>query len=215
MRYTTDVITGVNTIEERVDSNGNTFDAFIRQPANLDTQKVYTAELIARYNPTKKLYFFTAFNYVRSRIDGFDFESTLPNNTTLVTNLKAFDRNYWVFRFSSRITLPAKINWRSRFLYVGPKNLVQGETKRRTYVNTSFNKNLFKNKATIALNINDLFNTRKTQNNINYTNYNLENTIQSRERQISLNFTYRFNPQKKKRKKSRRKKIKYEEGGDI
>ena len=66
-----------------------------------------------------------------------------------------------------------------------------------------------KEKGTLILNVSDLFNSRK-RNSTNYTP-NRENptnisdqTFQWRVRQISLNFTYRFNQQKNQKQKDGR-----------
>ena len=68
---------------------------------------------------------------------------------------------------------------------------------------------MLKEKGTLILNVSDLFNSRK-RNSTNYTP-NRENptnisdqTFQWRVRQISLNFTYRFNQQKNQKQKDGR-----------
>ena len=74
--------------------------------------------------------------------------------------------------------------------------------------NLAFSKDVFKEKGTLVLNVSDLFNSRKRAS-VNYapnrdTPTNISNqTFQWRERQISLNFTYRFNQKKKQERGGR------------
>ena len=70
-------------------------------------------------------------------------------------------------------------------------------------VNLSFSKDLFEEKGTISLNVSDLFNSRKRKST-DYSPTTLsQGEFQWRQRQILLNFTYRFN-QKKKRGRMQR-----------
>ena len=50
-----------------------------------------------------------------------------------------------------------------------------------------------KDKATIALNVNDVFNSRKRINETHLVSLNSYSEQQWRQRQINLSFTYRFN----------------------
>ena len=65
-------------------------------------------------------------------------------------------------------------------------------------VNIAFSKDIFNENATLALNVSDLFNSRKRESTT-YTETTIsKGEFQWRERQIMLNFTYRFNQQKKR-----------------
>ena len=66
----------------------------------------------------------------------------------------------------------------------------------------AFSKDLFKEKASIAFNVNDLFNSRKRIQETTTPTFNAESEFQWRERSFNLSFTYRFN-QKKKREEHR------------
>ena len=66
----------------------------------------------------------------------------------------------------------------------------------------AFSKDLFKDKASIAFNVSDLFNTRKRETQTITNTYESFSEFQWRERSFNLSFTYRFN-QKKKRSRNR------------
>ena len=78
-----------------------------------------------------------------------------------------------------------------------------------TTVNLSFSKDILKDKGSLALNVSDLFNTRKRRNVVDLDNVSSYSTFQWRQRQITLAFTYSFN-KKKERENQRRN----EGGGD-
>ena len=71
-------------------------------------------------------------------------------------------------------------------------------------MNLALSKDVLKDKATIAFNVSDVFNSRKRINDLNLPNVNSYSEMQWRERQITLSFTYRFNKQKAEREKPKR-----------
>ena len=75
-----------------------------------------------------------------------------------------------------------------------------------------FSKDVLKDKATISLNVSDLFNSRKMINEFNLPTLNSYSERQMRQRQINLTFVYRFNKQKTEKEKL--KKPQQENGGD-
>ena len=107
----------------------------------------------------------------------------------------------------------------NRLSYRGPRNTAQSESKGIFSANIALSKDVIKENGSLVLNVSDLFNSRKRKT----TNYNpsIENPTsisyqesQWRVRQVSLNFTYRFN-QKKKQQRDRRGGEDYEGGEDF
>jgi len=82
--------------------------------------------------------------------------------------------------------------------------------------NLAFSKDILKDKATIALNINDVFNSRKRITETNLATLNAYSEQQWRQRQINLSFTYRFNKMKNDKEKDKRPKgNQQDDGGDF
>jgi len=195
-------------IEEFRDNNGNTiiFDAenpdtdpdlnpdltlvIVRSPINLSTQDRYGFEFTANYNPFKWWKISNSFNIYKYETNG-EFNGT---------NYDSKDTS-WFTRFNSRITLPGKIDWQTRAMYRGPSETALSKREAMVSINLAFSKDILKEKGTISLNVSDLLNSRKHESTTFTENTISQSEFRYRERQILLNFTYRFN-QKKKRERS-------------
>ena len=78
-------------------------------------------------------------------------------------------------------------------------------------MNLAFSKDILKDKASISLNISDVFNSRKRIMETNIPNVvNSYSEMQWRVRQVMVTFTYRFNKQKNERDRQPRR----EDGGE-
>ena len=164
----------------------------IRSPINLSSRDRYGFEFTANYNPFKWWRISNSFNIYKSITDG-DF------------NGESFDSEdiSWFTRLNSRITLPGKIDWQTRAMYRGPYETAQSKREGMISINLAFSKDIFKEKATISLNISDLLNSRKREST-SFTETTIsKGEFQWRERQILLNFTYRFNQRKKRERPQR------------
>ncbi|MBE7629580.1 outer membrane beta-barrel family protein [Tenacibaculum piscium] len=199
-QYSTDIIEGISIIEERNNTN-----VFVRQPLNLNNEKRYGFEFTSTYNPIKKVRLSASFNYFKFNTDAFLYTYTAKNGSEITTKLPEVNENSWFARFNTRITLPGKIDWQTRLMYRGAKNNAQTDRKGMFMANVAFSKDILKEKASIILNVSDLFNSRKRESTTYYGGRENPSTIsngtfQWRERQISLSFTYRFNQKKKMEK---------------
>ncbi len=199
-QYSTDLIRPVSRIENR--ENGN---VFVRQFLNLNNENRYGFELTTNYNPIKWARLSATFNYFKFKTDAFDYtySYTDPNSGNLITEtemLPEVNSSSWFARFNSRITLPAKIDWQTRIMYRGPQDDAQGSSEGVFVTNLAFSKDILKEKASLVLNVSDLFNDRKRKSYTNTEQVLSYQEFQWRERQITLSFTYRFN-QKKKRER--------------
>ena len=198
----------------------------IREPINLAVEDRYGFELTANYNPSKKVRLSGSFNVYQQKSKGlYEYDKFTIDESTgdIISTPETQDlgntNNSWFTRFNATISLPWKIQMQNRLSYRGPRNTAQSESKGIFSANIALSKDLFKEKATLVLNVSDLFNSRKRKS----TNYNpsIENPTsisyqesQWRVRQISLNFTYRFN-QKKKQQRDRRGGDDFGGGGDF
>ena len=209
-QYSTNIIQGVSILEERVIGDDPIpTNVTVRQPINLNDENRYGFEFTTNYNPTKKVRLSASFNYFKFNTDAFTYVYTAPNGDEVITPLKEVNNSSWFARFNSRITLPWKLQWQTRLMYRGPQSNAQSDREGMFMANLAFSKDLFKDKASLVLNVSDLFNTRKRESTTYLydkdgilTSIN-DGTFQWRERQITLSFTYRFN-QKKKRERPER-----------
>lgn len=195
----------------------------IREPINLASEDRFGFELTANYNPSKKVRLSGSFNvfkqeskgvyeYNKFTIDGISGEI---NSTPELQDLGNVN-NSWFSRFNATFTLPGNIQMQNRLSYRGPRFTAQSESKGIFSTNIALSKDLFSENGTVVLNVSDLFNSRKWRstnynpNRENPTSINYQES-QWRVRQVSLNFTYRFN-QKKNQVRERRSNEEFEGG---
>ena len=195
----------------------------IREPINLASEDRFGFELTANYNPSKKVRLSGSFNvfkqeskgvyeYNKFTIDGISGEI---NSTPELQDMGNIN-NSWFSRFNATFTLPGNIQMQNRLSYRGPRFTAQSESKGIFSTNIALSKDLFSENGTVVLNVSDLFNSRKWRstnynpNRENPTSINYQES-QWRVRQVSLNFTYRFN-QKKNQVRERRSNEEFEGG---
>ncbi|WP_298262304.1 TonB-dependent receptor [uncultured Lutibacter sp.] len=188
-----------NVITNPDAQNPNHIKVIIRSPINLSSQDRYGFEFTTNYNPFKWWRLNNSFNFFKSVTDG-EF-----NNISYDS-----DDVSWFTRMVSRVTLPGEIDWQTTGFYMGPSEGAQSKREGMLSVNLAFSKDIFKEKGTISLNVSDLFNTRKRKSTSYSPTTESIGEFQWRERQILLNFTYRFN-QKKKRERPQNN---YDGGGE-
>ncbi len=162
-------------------------------PINLSTNQRVGAEAGFIYNPTRWLRMNGSFNFFRFETDGtFDGIDYGATNTS------------WFTRFSSKVSLPAKIDFQTNMFYSGPSENSQTKTEGIFSINLALSKELFNDNASISLNVSDLLNSRKRKAFTQGVGFTSDNEFQWRERQITASFTYRFNQQKNERDRRNR-----------
>jgi outer membrane receptor protein involved in Fe transport len=169
-------------------------------PINLATELRYGFEFTLNYSPYKWWKLNSNFNFYKYQTQG-DFSYTNTQNLVLTQN---FDNSAssWFTRLTSKVTLPYKIDWQTNVTYNGPENNAQGKTLGVVGANLGLSKDVFKDKGTIALNVQDVFNSRKRMFDTNIPNVlNSYTEMQRSTRLITLSFTYRFNKKKEERSK--------------
>jgi outer membrane receptor protein involved in Fe transport len=209
-QHSTNTINRVTRQEIR-EINGNDESVLIREPINLASEDRYGFEFTSNYNASKTVRLDGSFNVFNSKTEGvytYNFLDPVTNITTTVTEDLSNSNTSWRARFNTRIRLPYEIEWQTRLSYRGPSESAQDISEGIFSANLAFSKEVFKEKGTLVLNVSDLFNSRKRRS-VNYAPNrdnpsNISNqTFQWRERQISLNFTYRFNQKKKQERGGR------------
>lgn len=90
-------------------------------------------------------------------------------------------------------------NFQTSFAYQGERNSGQTLTKPIYRVNVGASKDLFKDKASVTLNVQNLFDSLVRKQFITGENYDIERNQKFNGRRFSITFTYRFNRSKKDR----------------
>ncbi|MXN89951.1 TonB-dependent receptor [Flavobacterium sp. Sd200] len=197
----TDPTTGEVTI---VDGQDIRTPVTLTTPINLSKEYRFGFEFNINYNPFKWWRINSNFNFFRNQTKG-DYTFTYVNEDGVTINdYQDFNNTAyaWTTRLNSKITLPYKIDWQINGNYEGPQSNAQGRRVGVASANTALSKDILKDKATISLNVQDIFNSRKMKNETYIPNQvRSYSEMQWRQRQVTLSFTYRFNMSKADRQK--------------
>ncbi|WP_297702561.1 outer membrane beta-barrel protein [uncultured Eudoraea sp.] len=174
----------------------------VRTPINLATDTRYGMEFTAIYTPKKNWRLTLNFNVFDQKLRG-DYTYINSQDEEITQNFDA-DNLAWFSRFSAKIPLPGKIDFQANLFYRGPTENAQSKRKGILSTNLAFSKDIIKDKATLSLNVSDLFNSRKRRSETRTDNVFTYSEFQWRERQITLSFLYRFNQKKNQRNGNRR-----------
>lgn len=163
-------------------------------PINLATEYRGGFEFTLNYTPYKWWKLNGNVNLFRNETVGdYTYVNYLGETVVQDFNNIAFS---WFTRVTSRITLPYAVDWQTNVTYNAPQENAQGKSLGVASANLAFSKDVLKDKATITLNVNDLFNSRKRIFDSNLPSAMTHTEMQGRVRQINLSFTYRFNKKK-------------------
>ncbi|MGN6494505.1 MAG: TonB-dependent receptor domain-containing protein [Agriterribacter sp.] len=180
-RYTKGKIISVR----RVDDNGNS----ITIPENLATENSFGAEFTGSYAPYPWWKLDGSFNFFRAITDGSNLSDEFESDTYS-----------WMVRLLSRTTVWKNTDIQLRGNYEAPQQTPQGRRKSLATLDLSVSKDVIKNKATITLNVLDVFNSRRYRSITEGANFYASGSSQGRLRQINLTFQYRLRQAKKKAK---------------
>ena len=189
-QYETDAFARVQEETGAVTSNGVPIIRTI--PINLATNKRLGFEAGLLYNPIKWLRLNSSFNIFQFETEGLFNDIDYGTKDTS-----------WFARFSSKVSLPEKIEWQTTAQYRGPRNNAQTESKGIFSMNLAFSKDVLKNNGTIGLNVRDLLNSRKRNSLTTTDTFTSESEFQWRERSITMSFTYRLNQKKQRQRPDR------------
>lgn len=180
----------------------------VSTPINLATDTRYGMELTTTYTPKRNWRLTWNVNLFK-QIGKGDYTYINFLNESITQN---FDSNNfaWFTRLSAKIPLPAKIDFQTNLFYRGPHSNTQNRYKGVLSTNLGFSKDVIKDKASLSLNVSDLFNTRKRRTEATTLNVETYSEFQRRERQITLSFRYRFNQKQNQQQRERGNR----EGGD-
>ena len=184
------------------DINGSRTPVILTTPINLGVEYRAGFEFNTNYSPYKWWKINSNFNLYRSETQG-DYTYTKSTGEVVTENLDNTAYS-WSTRLTSKVNLPYDVDWQTNFNYNGRQKTAQGVNRGVPSMNLAFSKDVLKEKATIALNIQDVFNSRKR-----ITDTYLPGVLDShsenqwRVRQVTLSFTYRFNQKKNDKQQNR------------
>ncbi|UOY06277.1 TonB-dependent receptor [Muricauda sp. SCSIO 64092] len=167
--------------------DGEQLSILRRTPVNLARNDRYGLDFTATYRPTRKW-------NLNTNINLFNF----------ITRGDFNDQNFdaenlsWFIRLNNKITLPSGIDWQTRIFYRGPTENAQTRNQGIFSLDLAFSKDFLKERASLAVNVSDVFNSRRRISETVTPLFNNDSEFQWRVRSYNLAFTYRFN-QKKKR----------------
>lgn len=149
---------------------------------NLGSGTSYGLELIYIGQITKWFNLNTSFNFFRTVIDG--------GNTEL--NAAGFG---YGGRFMGTFKLPKDFNIQLSSFYRGPRPTLQGRIYSFNSINLAVQKRLLDNKATLSLNVRDIFNTLQFRVEVDDPLFFQEYLRKRETRMATLTFSYRFGKQ--------------------
>jgi outer membrane receptor protein involved in Fe transport len=180
----------------------NGVPVILSRPINLGKEQKFGFEFTLNYTPYKWWRLNSNFNLYNVKTTGENIY-TDANGVVVTQNLDN-QANSWFARINSKLTLPYKIDWQLTGTYNGPQNTAQGKNLSQFGINTAFSKDILKDKATVAFNISDIFNSRIMKSYTYLDNQTSYSEMQFRKRQFNLSFTYRINKKKTDKEKAPR-----------
>ncbi len=168
-----------NIIERYRESVGG--GVYFSKPYNLHAGTTFGAELISKIQLSRNWDAMASANFFRNTIDGRNID---PNLYT-----EGFG---WFGKLNSNLRLPAGFAFQADFNYQAPRVIAQGEREGVYWLDLALRKNLLDNKATLVMNVSDIFNTRKYVNLYDFGG-STQRSYRDRETRIgNISFTYRF-----------------------
>ena len=165
----------------------DSFGVSILQPQNIGIENSFGIEFSGRYDLTKKWNVSAGMNLFRSIVDG-QYEDII-----LVA-----DALNWRGNISARMRM--KRGWRLQASgrFNAPNNSIQGRRLAMYVLDLGFSKTVMKRKGNISFSLRDVFNSRMRRSINEGEFFYSESMFQWRSRSAILNFSYRFNPEKKR-----------------
>lgn len=168
---------------ERVTEEGISYS----RPENFASNDSYGAEIIGMATLSKWFNINGNVNFFRSVSEGDAYGKHYET-----------DNYSWTSRLASKFTIAKGFDSQLAFNYQGKMNTLQGTRLPSWTLDLALAKDVLKNKATITLNIRDLFNTRSHSFETFGDNFYSKVDQRWGSTTVTLNFNYRINQQKKR-----------------
>ncbi len=172
--------------------NGQDIEVIRSIPFNLATNDRMGGEVGFLYNPADWLRLNGSANLFRFKLDG-EFNGIDYSQ----------DNFSWFGRFSSKVSLPWKIDWQTNLFYRGPSDEIQGTQEGILNIDLAFSKEILNDNATLSLNVRDIFNGRKRNSFTTTEFFEQDSEFQWRQGQsVNVSFIYRFNQKKQQQRRN-------------
>ncbi|RAJ28826.1 outer membrane beta-barrel family protein [Pedobacter cryoconitis] len=155
---------------------------FITTPVNIDGEIRRGIELSAIYNPLQWLQLNTEFNAYSFKQTGW-YQAHNFN----------YSGNVFTSRLSTQVKFKNKLSLQCRYNFTGAQSNAQSYSAAMNYIDLGASKNLLKDKATLLLDITNLFNLHKYQTTTTGNDYILAQTSIPNAARYRLTFVYRLN----------------------
>ncbi len=165
-------------------------DVTITTYENLNQGISYGTELILTQKVSDWWTMNGTFSYFRNIIQGSDAQMEQEN-----------DNYSWSARFVSNMNIGKGWNMQITGFYRSPIIMLQGEMDEMYAANAGIRKNVWANKGTVSLNVNDIFNTLKFRMHNYGESFTMDMDRWRISRIINIGFTYRINEYDRKKEK--------------
>ena len=138
---------------ETAEINGVQVPITERYPINLSTNTRFGFELNLSYRKGRNWNISSNFNVYSNKVEGSYNEIVYDNENVS-----------WSYRINNKLTLPGKIEWQTRMNVRGPSETAISKSEGDFSIDLAFSKELFKEKASLTLNVSDLLDQRGWRN---------------------------------------------------
>ena len=192
-KSTNSINTIIEDTGEFAEINGVDVPIVERFPINLSTNERFGFELNLSYRKGRNWNINSNFNLFQNKVEG-TYNNIVYDNKNVS----------WSFRLNNKLTLPGKIEWQTRMNVRGPNETAVSKSEGDFSIDLAFSKELFKDKATLTLNIRDLLDQRGWRNETFNENFYNDFEFRWSQRSATLNLTYRFNQKKNQNRRQMR-----------
>ena len=192
-KSTNSINTVIEETGEYANINGIDVPIVVRTPINLSTNERFGFELNLSYRKGRNWNINSNFNLYQNKIVG-TYNDVVYDNENVS----------WSFRLNNKLTLPGKIDWQTRMNVRGPNETAISKSDGDFSIDLAFSKELFKDNATLTLNIKDLLDQRGWRKETFNENFYNDFEFRWSQRSATLNFTYRFNQKKNQNRRQMR-----------
>ncbi len=165
-----------------IDYNYRENGLFISMPVNIKQEERSGAELSVLYNPYKWL-------QMNMELNAYHFSQA----GVYASQDFAFSGNTYTSRLGTQVKLPNKFSVQARYNFTGAVNNAQSNMKAIHSIDVGFGQNFLKDKASLLLDVSNLFNLRKFSTTTTGQGFSITQVNSPNAARYRLTFVYRLN----------------------